>query len=127
MLQILELLRNPTQPPVSEEANRNHKTMLEVLEHLGDLSQLVFTMRQASASDMGVLRSRLDKVVTDLHAMELRVHRSLASFDALQLRLQEGLADRPPLTDQDLDRVADAVTERLLDHVRVASEEPRRK
>jgi hypothetical protein len=77
---------------------------------------------KASSAELDALGSRVERAVAELDALQLRVLRSLAGFDALRLRVQKELADRPPLTDDDVDRIADAVTQRLLAHVRVETE-----
>jgi hypothetical protein len=97
-------------------------TLLNILEHLSTLSRLITGTSRASSAELEALGTRVDKAVADLDALQLRVLRSLAGFDALRLRVQQEMADRPPLSDQDVARIADAVTERLLDHVRVQAE-----
>lgn len=98
------------------------ETMLSILEHLSTLSRLVTGTSKASTAELDALGKRVEKAVADLDALQLRVLRSLAGFDALRLRVQKELADRPPLTDDDVDRIADAVTDRLLASVRVETE-----
>jgi len=100
--------------------------MISILDHLTTLSSLVTGASRVSTKELDALGSRVEKAITDLDALQQRVLRSLAGFDALRLRVQKELADRPPLTDDDIDRIADAVTERLLDHVRVETEEGQR-
>lgn len=97
-------------------------TLRSVLDHLTTLSQLVTGTSRASAAQLNTLEGRVGRVVADLDVLHLRVLQSLASFDAVRLRIQKELADRPPLTDHDIGRIADAVTQRLLDHVRVENE-----
>jgi hypothetical protein len=96
--------------------------LVNILEHLSTLSRLVTGTSKASTAELKALGSRVDKAVGELEALQLRVLRSLAGFDALRLRVQKEMADRPPLTDDDVDRIADGVTERLLMHVRVETE-----
>jgi len=81
---------------------------------------------KASAAEMDVLGARIDKAVGELDDLQLRVLRSLAGFDALRMRVQKELAGRPPLSDDDVGRIADAVTDRLLAHVRVETEADQR-
>jgi len=100
-----------------------NETMLSVLEHLSTLSGLVTGTSKASTAELNALGSRVERAVSELDALQLRILRSLAGFDALRLRVQKELADRPPLTDDDVDRIAAAVTDRLLTHVRVETEE----
>ncbi len=99
--------------------------MLDVLDHLSTLSKLVTGTSRASSAELAALGSRVERAVADLDALQQRVGRSLAGFDSVRLRVQKELADRPPLTDGDVDRIAEAVTERLLDHVRVETEDGR--
>lgn len=99
---------------------------MSVLDHLSTLSQLVTGTSRASAAELDALGARVERAVSELDDLQLRVLRSLAGFDALRLRVQKELADRPPLTDDDVDRIAEAVTDRLLDHVRVETERDRR-
>jgi hypothetical protein len=106
--------------PVEEP--QSNETLLNILEHLSTLSRLITGTSRASSAELEALGSRVDKAVADLDALQLRVLRSLAGFDTLRLRVQKQLADRPPLTDEDVARIADAVTDRLLDHVRVQTE-----
>ena len=115
-------------PPERAQANGapNNETLVSVLEHLSILSSLVTGTSKASAAQLDALGSRVEKAVGELDALQLRVLRSLAGFDALRLRVQKELADRPPLTDDDVDRIADAVTDRLLTHVRVETEADQR-
>lgn len=77
-------------------------TLFGVLEHLTTLSSLVTGTSRASAAELG--------------ALQRRIVQSLAS-------LQKGLAERPLLSDVDVHRIADAVTESLLENVRVEAEE----
>ncbi len=97
-----------------------------MLDHLTTLSELVTGTTRASTAQLNTLEGRVDRVVADLDVLQLRILQSLGSFDAVRLRIQEGLADRPPLTDHDIGRIADAVTQRLLDHVRVELERDKR-
>jgi hypothetical protein len=99
-----------------------NETLINVLDHLSTLSRLVTGTSKASTAELEALGNRVEKAVADLDALQLRVLRSLAGFDALRLRVQKEMADRPPLTDEDVDRIADAVTERLLASVRVETE-----
>ncbi len=96
------------------------------MDHLNTLSKLVTGTSKASAAELDALGGRVEKAVAELDALQLRVLRSLAGFDTLRLRVQKELADRPPLTDDDIDRIADAVTDRLLSHVRVETERGQR-
>ena len=112
----------PNDAPPANGAGGN-ETLVSVLEHLTTLSSLVTGTSRASSAELEALGSRVEKAVAELDALQLRVLRSLAGFDALRLRVQKELADRPPLTDDDVDRIADAVTQRLLNHVRVETEE----
>lgn len=89
---------------------------------MNTLSELMTSTSRASSAEFDALGDRVQRVVADLDSLQLRVVRSLAGFDAVRLRVQTELADRPPLTDEDVDRIADAVTQRLLDHVRVETE-----
>ncbi|HEV8114613.1 MAG TPA: hypothetical protein VGP53_00130, partial [Acidimicrobiales bacterium] len=98
------------------------QTLLDLVEHVNTLSELMTSTSRASSAEFDALGDRVQRVVADLDSLQLRVVRSLASFDAVRLRVQTELADRPPLTDEDVDRIADAVTQRLLDHVRVETE-----
>jgi hypothetical protein len=100
----------------------SNETLVNVLEHLSTLSRLVTGTSRASTAELDALGNRVEKAVADLDALQLRVLRSLAGFDALRLRVQKEMADRPPLSDEDVDRIADAVTERLLASVRVETE-----
>jgi len=100
----------------------SEETLRSVLEHLTTLSQLVTGTSRASTAKLNTLDGRVGRVVADLDVLQLRVLQSLGSFDAVRLRIQKELADRPPLTDRDIGRIADAVTQRLLDHVRVENE-----
>lgn len=104
-----------------DEAPPN-ETLISILEHLSTLSRLVTGTSRASSAELEALGARIEKAVGDLDALQLRVLRSLAGFDALRLRVQKELSDRPPLTEEDVARIADAVTARLLDHVRVETE-----
>ncbi len=97
-------------------------TLHSVLDHLTTLSQLVTGTSRALTAQLNALGGRVDRVVADLDVLQLRVLQSLSSFDEVRLRIQKELADRPPLTDDDIGRIADAVTQRLLDHVRVETE-----
>lgn len=106
----------------TETARPPTETLVNILEHLSTLSRLVTGTSKASTAELKALGSRVDKAVGELEALQQRVLRSLAGFDALRLRVQKEMADRPPLTDDDVDRIADAVTERLLMHVRVETE-----
>ncbi len=117
----------PQRRPRSREAPPangigGNETLLSVLEHLSTLSRLVTGTSRATTAELDTLGSRVEKAVAELDALQLRVLRSLAGFDALRLRVQKELADRPPLTDEDVERIADAVTQRLLDHVRVETD-----
>ncbi len=103
-----------------------NETLLGVLDHLTTLSQLVTGTSRATSAELAALGGQVEKAVADLEALQQRVVRSLAGFDVLRLRVQKELADRPPLTDDDIDRIADSVTHRLLDHVRVETEEGQR-
>lgn len=98
--------------------------MLSIIDHLTRLSQVVTATSRASSAELDALGSRVEGVLGDLDTLQLRVLRSLAAFDEVRLRVQAELADRPPLTDGDIDRIASAVTERLLDHVRVETDRP---
>ena len=80
---------------------------------------------RATSAELAALGAEVNRAVAELDALQLRVVRSLAGFDVLRLRVQRELADRPPLTDDDVARIADSVTERLLDQVRVETEEDR--
>jgi len=100
----------------------SEETLRSVLDHLTTLSQLVTGTSRASTAQLNTFGGRVDRVVADLETLQLRVLQSLGSFDAVRLRIQKELADRPPLTDHDIGRIADAVTQRLLDHVRVETE-----
>jgi len=111
----------PKADPAASVAVAN-ETLVSILDHLNTLSRLVTGTSKASSAELNALGSRVEKAVGELDALQLRVLRSLAGFDALRLRVQKELADRPPLTDDDVDRIADAVTQRLLDHVRVETE-----
>lgn len=111
----------PKDGPSTNGANPN-ETLLSILDHLSTLSRLVTGTSKASAADLDALGSRMDKAVAELDALQLRVIRSLAGFDALRLRVQKEMAERPPLTDDEVDRIADAVTQRLLENVRVETE-----
>jgi len=99
-----------------------NETLFNILEHLSTLSRLVTGTSRASTAELDALGSRVEKSVAELDALQNRVLRSLAGFDALRLRVQKALAARPPLSDDDVDRIADAVTDRLLAHVRVETE-----
>ena len=99
-----------------------NEALISILEHLSTLSRLVTGTSRASSAELDALGARIEKAVADLDALQLRVLRSLAGFDALRLRVQKELSDRPPLTEEDVARIADAVTARLLDHVRVETE-----
>lgn len=103
------------EPPANE-------TLLNILEHLSTLSRLVTGTSRASTAQLEALGVRVEKAVDDLDALQMRVLRSLAGFDALRLRVQKELSDRPPLSDEEVSRIAEAVTARLLDHVRVETE-----
>ena len=100
----------------------SEETLRSVLDHLTTLSQLVTGTSRASTAQLNTFGGRVDRVVADLETLQLRVLQSLGSFDAVRLRIQKELADRPPLNDHDIGRIADAVTQRLLDHVRVETE-----
>jgi len=93
-----------------------------VLDHLTALSQLVTGTSRASTAQLNALGGRVDRLVADLDVLQLRVLKSLGSFDEVQLRIQKQLADRPPLTDREIGRIARAVTQGLLDQVRVEVE-----
>jgi len=99
-----------------------NETLLDVLDHLNTLSQLVIGTSRASSTELDAVGNRVERAVADLDALQQRVVRSLAGFDVLRLRVQKELADRPPLSDEDVDRIADGITQRLLDHVRVEAE-----
>ena len=99
-----------------------NETLLSVLDHLNTLSQLVTGTSRATSAELADLAGRVDRAVADLDALQQRVVRSLAGFDALRLRVQKELADRPPLTEDDIERIAQSVTHRLLDQVRVETE-----
>jgi len=101
-------------------------TLIAVLEHLNTLSSLVTGTHKESATGLQAMGARVEQAVAELEALQLRIVRSLAGFDALRLRLQKELAGRPALSESDLDTIADAVTQRLLTHVRVETEESRR-
>ena len=96
--------------------------LIGILDHLSTLSRLVTGTSKASTNELQALGSQVEKAVADIDALQRRVLKSLAGFDALRLRVQKELADRPPLSDEDVERIADAVTERLLDSVRVQTE-----
>jgi len=106
-------------PPADSTPN---ETLANILDHLSILSRLVTGTSKASTAELEALGSRVEKAVGDLDALQLRVLRGLAGFDALRLRVQKEMAGRPPLTDDDVDRIADAVTRRLLENVRVETE-----
>ncbi|MEJ7764161.1 MAG: hypothetical protein WKF86_01575 [Acidimicrobiales bacterium] len=99
------------------------ETLTSILDHLNTLSKLVMTTSRASSTELDTLGERVERAVDDLEALGERVARSLASFDVVRQRVQDELADRPPLTDDDIDRIADGVTERILDEVRVEPEQ----
>lgn len=86
------------------------------------LSELVTVTSRASSAEVTALGHQVERAVADLDSLQLRVVRSLAGFDAVRLRVETDLANRPPLTDEDVGRIADAVTQRLLEHVRVEVE-----
>ena len=116
--------RRPGTPGSGRAAGTNaNETLLSILDHLTTLSQLVTGTSRATSAELAALGAQVDKAVADINALQLRVVRSLEGFDALRLRVQKGLADRPPLSDDDVARIAERVTERLLDHVRVQTEE----
>lgn len=115
----------PKGPPPDDGALAD-ETILSVLDHLNTLSLLVTGTSKASSAELDALGLRVERAVADLDDLQLRVQRSLAGFDSLRLRVQKELADRPPLTDDDIHRIADAVTDRLLAHVRVETEEGQR-
>lgn len=95
----------------------------EAVDVLGD--SLGYRVEQVVADldklgeDLGY---RVEQAVADLDELRQRVLRSLTVFDNVRLRAQAELAERPPLTDDEVDRIAAAVTDRLLDHVRVETE-----
>jgi len=103
-------------------SDKLRETLFNILEHLSTLSRLVTGTSRASTAELDALGSRVEKSVAELDALQNRVLRSLAGFDALRLRVQKELAARPPLSDDDVERIADAVTDRLLAHVRVETE-----
>ena len=98
------------------------QTLLELVEHVNTLSELVTSTSRASSAELSALGDRFEQVVDDLDSLHLRVVRSLAGFDEVRKRVQTELTGRPPLTAKDVNRIADAVTQRLLDHVRVETE-----
>jgi len=100
----------------------NNETLLSVLAHLNTLSKLVTGTSKASSTELNALVARVEGAVVDLDSLQQRVVRSLAGFDVLRLRVQKELADRPPLSDHDVARIADGITERLLNSVRVETE-----
>ena len=85
------------------------ETLFGVLEHLTTLSSLVTGTSRASTAE--------------LDALQRRIRKSLASFDDVRAAVQDGLAERPLLSDVDVRRIADAVTESLLENVRVEAED----
>ncbi|MEO5680381.1 MAG: hypothetical protein ABIS47_12015 [Acidimicrobiales bacterium] len=113
-------------PRPGSDSDGEEDALLGVVELLTILSKLVTGTSRASSAQIDALGTRIERIVGDLDALQLRVVRSLAGFDTVRLRVQQQLADRPPLTDDDVDRIADAVTQRLLDHVRVETEGERR-
>jgi len=96
--------------------------MLSILDHLNTLSRLVTGTSKASSADIDALGARVERAVADLDGLQVRVLRSLAGFDTLRLRLQKEMAERRSLSDDEVERIADAVTQRLLKHVRVETE-----
>ncbi len=111
---------------VTEDGALPNETLVSVLDHLSTLSQLVTGTSRATSVELADLAGRVDRAVAEIDSLQQRVVRSLAGFDALRLRVQKEMADRPPLTDDDIERIADSVTLRLLDQVRVEAEDDRR-
>lgn len=111
----------PRQPQPAQGESTND-TMLSILDHLNTLSRLVTGTSKASSADIDALGARVERAVADLDGLQVRVLRSLAGFDTLRLRLQKEMAERRSLSDDEVERIADAVTQRLLKHVRVETE-----
>lgn len=110
----------PAKAPAGDASTA--ETLVSVVDHVSTLSRLVTGTSKATAAELDALGTRVDKAVAELDAIQLRVLRSLAGFDALRLRVQKEQADRPPLSDEDVHRIAEAVTDRLLASVRVETE-----
>jgi hypothetical protein len=90
--------------PVPADGAEIKKMLLSVAERVDTLSHIVAGMTKDSSAE--------------LSALQQRIVRSLAIFDTVRLQVKE-FAEKPPLTQDDVHWIADAVTQSLLETVRV--------
>ena len=104
-----KLQRGSGAQPAPAGGSAVEDTLFAVLEHLTNLSSLVTGTSRASSAE--------------LDALQRRIAASQVSFDDVRATVHEELAERPLLSDVDVRRIADAVTENLLENVRVEADE----